>query len=52
MLIADFGPHDLEDLRHEHAHRRLGFADAEMNNMLRAAGLTAAAGDMLTAQNT
>ena len=52
VLIADFGPHDMEDLRLEHAHRRLGFADAEMNNMLRAAGLTAAAGDMLTAQNT
>ena len=52
VLIADFGPHDMEDLRHEHAHRRLGFADAEMNNMLRTAGLTAAAGDMLTAQNT
>ena len=52
VLIADFGPHDMEDLRHEHAHRRLGFADAEMNNMLCAAGLTAAAGDMLTAQNT
>ena len=52
VLIADFGPHEMEDLRHEHAHRRLGFADDEMNNMLRAAGLTAAAGDTLTAQNT
>ena len=27
VLIADFGPHEMEDLRHEHAHRRLGFAD-------------------------
>ena len=52
VLIADFGPHEMEDLRNEHAHRRLGFADDEMNHMLRAAGLFAAAGDMLTAQNT
>ncbi len=52
VLIADFGPHEMEDLRNEHAHRRLGFADDEMNHMLRAAGLLAAAGDTLTAQNT
>ena len=52
VLIADFGPHEMEDLRNEHAHRRLGFADEEMNHMLRAAGLFAAAGDTLTAQNT
>ena len=52
VLIADFGPHEMEDLRDEHAHRRLGFADDEMNHMLRAAGLFAAAGDTLTAQNT
>jgi ubiquinone/menaquinone biosynthesis C-methylase UbiE/DNA-binding transcriptional ArsR family regulator len=52
VLIADFGPHEMEDLRNEHAHRRLGFTDDEMNHMLRAAGLFAAAGDTLTAQNT
>ena len=52
VLIADFGPHEMEDLRHEHAHRRLGFADEEMNHMLRVAGLVAAAGGTLTAQNT
>ena len=52
MLIADFEPHEMEDLRNEHAHRRLGFADDEMNQMLRAAGLFAVAGDTLTAQNT
>ena len=52
VLIADFGPHEMEDLRNEHAHRRLGFADDEMNHMLLAAGLFAAAGDTLTAQNT
>ena len=52
VLIADFGPQEMEDLRNEHAHRRLGFAGDEMNHMLRAAGLFAAAGDTLTAQNT
>jgi len=52
VLIADFGPHDMEDLRHEHAHRRLGFADEEMKHILTAAGLTQAAGDTLAAKNT
>jgi ubiquinone/menaquinone biosynthesis C-methylase UbiE/DNA-binding transcriptional ArsR family regulator len=52
VLIADFGPHEMEDLRNEHAHRRLGFADDEMNHMLATAGLSAAVGDTLTAQNT
>jgi len=52
VLIADFGPHDMEDLRHEHAHRRLGFADEEMSHILTAAGLTQAAGDTLAAKNT
>ena len=52
VLIADFGPHEMEDLRNEHAHRRLGFTDEEMSHMLAAAGLSAASGDMLAAQNT
>ena len=26
LLVVDFAPHDLEFLREEHAHRRLGFA--------------------------
>jgi ubiquinone/menaquinone biosynthesis C-methylase UbiE len=26
LLVIDFAPHDLEFLREEHAHRRLGFA--------------------------
>jgi ArsR family transcriptional regulator len=52
VLIADFGPHEMEDLRNEHAHRRLGFADDEMNHMLTSAGLTQAAGDTLAAKNT
>jgi ubiquinone/menaquinone biosynthesis C-methylase UbiE len=39
VLIVDFAPHDLEFLRAEHQHRRLGFSDAEMERWLAAAGL-------------
>ena len=39
MLIADFGPHEMEALRDEHAHRRLGFSDADMRAMLMHSGL-------------
>jgi ubiquinone/menaquinone biosynthesis C-methylase UbiE/DNA-binding transcriptional ArsR family regulator len=39
LVIVDFAPHALEFLRSEHAHRRLGFADAEMTAWCRAAGL-------------
>lgn len=30
LLIVDFGPHDFEELRTDHAHRRLGYHDAEV----------------------
>jgi ArsR family transcriptional regulator len=30
LVIVDFAPHDLEFLREKHAHRRLGFDDAEI----------------------
>jgi ArsR family transcriptional regulator len=39
LLIVDFAPHGHEFLREEHAHRRLGFADAEVAEWTRAAGL-------------
>jgi len=52
ILIADFGPHEMESLRDEHAHRRLGFSDEEMQTMLDTAGLRLMAGDMLAAKNT
>lgn len=39
LLIVDFAPHDLEFLRSEHRHRRLGFADDEMGRWLEEAGL-------------
>ncbi len=43
LLIVDFAPHQLEYLRDEHQHRRLGFADNEMRRWLTAAGLTPSA---------
>ncbi len=43
MLIADFAPHGLEQLREKHAHRRLGFADTEVQAWADAAGLHLAA---------
>lgn len=39
LVIVDFAPHDLEFLREEHAHRRLGFADAEIETWCAAAGV-------------
>ena len=38
LLIVDFAPHDLEFLRTDHAHRRLGFADEEVAGWCRSAG--------------
>jgi ArsR family transcriptional regulator len=53
LVIVDFAPHTLEYLREEQAHRRLGFADLEVDEWCRAAGLEPAAarhlpGDPLT----
>ncbi|HWA63750.1 MAG TPA: metalloregulator ArsR/SmtB family transcription factor, partial [Caulobacteraceae bacterium] len=39
LLIIDFAPHDLEFLRAEHQHRRLGFFDDEIERWLAAAGM-------------
>ncbi len=39
LLVVDFAPHDLEFLRAEHAHRRLGFADDEIAGLMADAGL-------------
>jgi len=39
-LIVDFAPHSLEFLRTEHRHRRLGFADEEIERCLAAEGLS------------
>ena len=40
MLIVDFAPHELEFLREEHAHLRLGFSDEQMREWLEGAGLS------------
>ncbi len=39
LLVVDFAPHDLEFLRDEHAHRRLGFTAEAVAQWLEAAGL-------------
>jgi ubiquinone/menaquinone biosynthesis C-methylase UbiE/DNA-binding transcriptional ArsR family regulator len=39
LAVVDFLPHDLEYLREEHAHRRLGFAPDEVARWCRSAGL-------------
>lgn len=39
LILIDFAPHTLEYLREEHAHRRLGFADAEVDEWFADAGL-------------
>ena len=38
LVAVDFAPHALEALRESHAHRRLGFADAEVAGWFAAAG--------------
>jgi ArsR family transcriptional regulator len=42
LVLVDFAPHALEFLREEQAHRRLGFADAEVEEWCRDAGLVPA----------
>ncbi|MFW2852031.1 ArsR/SmtB family transcription factor [Sphingomonas sp. TX0543] len=42
LLIADFAPHDREELRARDAHTRLGFSDAQIERWFAAAGLTMA----------
>jgi ubiquinone/menaquinone biosynthesis C-methylase UbiE/DNA-binding transcriptional ArsR family regulator len=39
LLVVDFAPHDLEFLRDEHAHRRLGFAPEIVTQWMKAARL-------------
>ncbi|MCD7060148.1 ArsR/SmtB family transcription factor [Pelagibacterium xiamenense] len=42
MIVVDFAPHEMEFLRDEQAHRRLGLSDAQMGNWAQAAGLSVA----------
>jgi ubiquinone/menaquinone biosynthesis C-methylase UbiE/DNA-binding transcriptional ArsR family regulator len=53
LIVVDFAPHQVESLREQHAHRRLGFSDAEIAEWFAACGLTldqtvALKGDPLT----
>jgi len=47
LLIADFAPHQLEFLRTDYAHRRLGFTDREVHGWFQAAGLKPLATDTI-----
>lgn len=47
LMIVDFAPHDLEQLRTEQAHRRLGIAAEHMAQWLARAGLTLSKHDVL-----
>jgi SAM-dependent methyltransferase len=47
LLVVDFAPHDLEFLRDEHAHRRLGYPPETVSGWLVAAGLDVAAQETL-----
>ena len=53
LIVVDFLSHDLESLREQHAHRRLGFAKDEVSIWAQAEGLAPQApillqGDPLT----
>ena len=39
LLVVDFAPHDLEFLREQHAHRRLGFGGEAVTQWMEQAGL-------------
>ncbi|MFV0368505.1 MAG: ArsR/SmtB family transcription factor [Hyphomicrobiaceae bacterium] len=39
LLIVDFAPHELEDLRERFAHERLGFSTTQIEDWMRNAGL-------------
>jgi len=47
LVIVDFAPHDLEFLREEHQHLRLGFDTATVNGWFEAAGLDNARAEAL-----
>src|SRR4029453_15494805 len=39
LLVVDFAPHELEFLRDQHAHRRLGFPPGTVTQWMKAANL-------------
>ncbi|SFI30032.1 ArsR family transcriptional regulator [Bosea sp. OK403] len=40
LIVVDFAPHEMEFLRAEHAHRRLGFSKAQISGWFSEVGLT------------
>jgi ubiquinone/menaquinone biosynthesis C-methylase UbiE len=52
LLVVDFAPHDLEFLRDEHAHRRLGFASETVTQWMAAADLDVVSHINLTPEPT
>lgn len=51
LLVVDFAPHDLEVLREQHQHRRLGFSDEEILRWFAAAGLQGEVSETLPPSN-
>jgi hypothetical protein len=47
LLVADFAPHDREELRLQDAHARLGFSDDQMRQWFDAVGLSMTAIEQL-----
>ena len=47
LMIVDFAPHDVDELRTDHAHRRLGIAAEHMAQWLQRAGLNLMQHDVL-----
>ncbi len=47
LIVVDFAPHDLEELRELHTHRWLGFSDDEMARAAEVGGLTLEPTDVL-----
>ncbi|MEQ8177757.1 MAG: metalloregulator ArsR/SmtB family transcription factor [Amphiplicatus sp.] len=50
LLISDFAPHELEFLREDQAHRRLGFSDDEVRAWCRSASLNLVSAETLSPQ--
>lgn len=50
LAIIDFAPHDVEDLRTQHNHCRLGFSDEDVRAWCSAAGLTLTTAESLAGE--
>lgn len=49
LIVVDFAPHEMEFLRSEHAHRRLGFSRAQIAGWFTEAGLACDLAEEVTA---